>query len=97
MANDCSNYIRISGSVENMKPIYDFFNEGQKKVDLYYTQKKEYLKEHPDKNMWDNIDGIELEEQLVMNTLIRFNLIPSTILLPVLLVVMEIISVYPLI
>jgi len=70
MANDCSNYIRISGSVENMKPIYDFFNEGQKKVDLYYTQKKEYLKEHPDKNMWDNIDGIELEEQLVMNTLV---------------------------
>ena len=70
MANDCSNYIRISGSVKNMKPIYDFFNEGQKKIDLYYTQKKEYLKEHPDKNMWDNIDGIELEEQLVMNTLV---------------------------
>ena len=71
MANDCSNYIRISGSVENMKPIYDFFNEGQKKVDLYYTQRKEHnIKEHPDKNVWDNIDGIELEEQLVMSTLV---------------------------
>jgi len=70
MANDCSNYIRISGSVKNMKPIYDFFNEGQKKIDLYYTQKKEYVKNNPDKTIWDKIDGIELEEQLVMNTLV---------------------------
>lgn len=70
MSNHCSNYIRISGSVENMKPIYDFFNEGQKKVDLYYENKHEYIKNNPDKTIWDDIDGIELEEQLVMNTLV---------------------------
>ena len=70
MANDCSNYIRISGSVKNMKPIYDFFNEGQKKIDLYYEKKQQYIKEHPDKSIWDKIDGIELEYQDVMNTLV---------------------------
>jgi hypothetical protein len=70
MANDCSNYIKVSGSVENMKPIYDFFNESQEKIDLYYTDKKEFVKNNPEFTMWDHIEGIELDEILVMNTLV---------------------------
>jgi hypothetical protein len=70
MANDCSNYIKVSGSVENMKPIYDFFNEGQEKIDSYYKNKKEFIKNNPEFKMWDKIEGFELDDILVMNTLV---------------------------
>jgi hypothetical protein len=70
MPNWCNNYIQISGSKENMKPIITFFEEGQKKVDEYYKKKQEIVKEYPEFNMWDEIDGLMLEEQLVMNTLV---------------------------
>lgn len=70
MPNWCNNYIQISGSKENMKPIYDFFHNGQKKVDEYYEKRQQYLKEHPEKSIWDEIEGIELEQQLVMSTLV---------------------------
>ena len=70
MPNWCNNHIEISGSKENMKPIITFFEEGQKKVDEYYKKKQEIVKEYPEFNMWDEIDGLMLEEQLVMNTLV---------------------------
>lgn len=70
MPNWCNNYIVISGTKSNMKPIYDFFHNGQKKVDEYYEKKKQYIKENPDKTIWDHVEGIELEEQLVMKTLV---------------------------
>lgn len=70
MPNWCNNYIVISGTKSNMKPIYDFFHNGQKKVDEYYEKKKQYVKENPDKTIWDHVEGIELEEQLVMKTLV---------------------------
>ena len=70
MPNWCNNYIVISGTKSNMKPIYDFFHNGQKKVDEYYEKKKQYIKENPDKTIWDHVERIELEEQLVMKTLV---------------------------
>lgn len=70
MPNWCNNYIVISGTKSNMKPIYDFFHNGQKKVDDYYEKKKQYVKENPGKTIWDEVEGIKLEEQLVMNTLV---------------------------
>jgi hypothetical protein len=70
MPNWCNNYIQISGSKENMKPIIKFFEEGQEKVDSYYKDKQEFIKNNPEFNMWDPIEGFELEEQLVMSTLI---------------------------
>lgn len=70
MPNWCNNYIQISGSKENMKPIITFFEEGQKKVDEYYNKKQQYIQENPSKSIWDEIEGIELEQQLVMSTLV---------------------------
>lgn len=70
MPNWCNNYIVISGTKSNMKPIYDFFHNGQKKVDDHYEKKHQYLKENPDKSIWDHIEGFELEQQLVMSTLV---------------------------
>jgi hypothetical protein len=66
MPNWCNNYIEISGSKENMKPLYDYFNEGQKVIDKYYEDVHQYRKDNPDAT--DN--GIGWEENLVMNTLV---------------------------
>lgn len=66
MPNWCNNYIEISGSKENMKPLYDYFHEGQKVIDKYYEDVHQYRKDNPDAT--DN--GIGWEENLVMNTLI---------------------------
>ncbi len=73
MPNWCNNYIVISGTKSNMKPIYDFFHNGQKKVDEYYEKKKQYVRENPDKTIWDNVESIQLEDQLVMNTLVPYD------------------------
>lgn len=66
MPNWCNNYITISGSKENMKPIYDYFNEGQKVIDKYYEDVKVYREQNP--NATDL--GVSWEENLVMNTLV---------------------------
>ena len=66
MPNWCNNYIEISGSKENMKPIYDYFNEGQKVIDKYYEDVKKYREENPDATDL----GVSWEENLVMNTLV---------------------------
>lgn len=66
MPNWCNNYIEISGSKENMKPLYDYFSEGQKVIDKYYEDVHKYREENPDAK--DN--GIGWEENLVMNTLV---------------------------
>jgi hypothetical protein len=70
MPNWCNNFIEISGTKSDMKPIYDFFVDSQKKLDEYADKKKAYIKEHPELNMWSNIEGITMEEILVMNTLV---------------------------
>jgi hypothetical protein len=53
-----------------MKPIYDFFVDSQNKLDEYSEKKKEYIKEHPELNMWSDVEGITMDEILVMNSLI---------------------------
>jgi len=70
MPNWCNNYIVISGTKSNMKPIYDFFHNGQKKVDEYFEKKQQYIRENPDKTIWDDVESIQLEQQLVMSTLV---------------------------
>ena len=42
MPNWCSNYITISGEESNMKPLYDFFREGEEIVETYYKQFREF-------------------------------------------------------
>lgn len=66
MPNWCNNHIVISGEKSNMKPIYDYFNEGQKIIDKYYDDCKKYREENPDAT--DN--GVSWEDNLVMNTLV---------------------------
>ena len=70
MPNWCNNFIEISGEKSNMKPIYDFFVTNQKKIDLYYERKREHIKQHPELNLWSEIEGFDLEEVLVMNSLV---------------------------
>ena len=75
MPNWCNNFIEISGTKSDMKPIYDFFVDSQKKLEEYSNKKKQYIQEHPELelNMWSNIEGITLDEILVMNTLVPHN------------------------
>lgn len=66
MPNWCNNFIEISGTKSNMKPIYDYFNEGQKVIEKYYEDVKKYREENPDATDL----GVSWEDNLVMNTLI---------------------------
>ena len=70
MPNWCNNFIEISGTKSDMKPIYDFFVDSQKKLDEYSNKKTQYIQEHPEFNYWDKIEGITMDEILVMNTLV---------------------------
>jgi hypothetical protein len=72
MPNWCNNHIEISGSKENMKPIFDFFTESDKIINEYYTKHAEYRKNNPDAGLTygSPIEGLERPEILVMNTLI---------------------------
>ena len=72
MPNWCNNFIEISGTKSDMKPIYDFFVDSQKKLEEYSNKKKQYIQEHPELqlNMWSNIEGITMDNILVMNTLV---------------------------
>jgi hypothetical protein len=66
MPNWCNNFIEISGEKSNMKPIYDYFNEGQKVIEKYYEDCKKYREENPDATDY----GVSWEDNLVMNTLV---------------------------
>ena len=67
MPNWCSNYIKISGDESNMKPLYDFFREGEEIVETYYKQFREFRENFPDE---DAFNSIGMKEVFVMSTLV---------------------------
>jgi hypothetical protein len=70
MPNWCNNYITISGNKEKMKPLYDYFKSSQDELDKFNKERAVIHKENPE--AWKTIDEIHpnLQENLVMSTLV---------------------------
>jgi hypothetical protein len=70
MPNWCYNHIRITGKVENMKPIYDYFLESQEVVKEWNKRRNEILTTNPKaENDIDELCPVP-KDNYVMSTLV---------------------------